>query len=126
MKKRIESPHAPAATAHFSQAIQVGNFIFTAGQIHLTPEGDLLEGTIEEKTHQVMKNLKAVLEAAGASFKDVVKTSVYLTDLAVYPKVKEIYAQYISEPYPARETIGAKELPLGASVEISLIAVKSE
>lgn len=124
MKKRINSPKAPPATAHFSQAIQVGNLIFTAGQIHLNASGEFLKGTIEEETHQVMKNLQAVLEAAGASFKDVVKTSVYLTDLAVYPKVKEIYAEYMSEPYPARETIGAKELPLGADVEISMIAVK--
>jgi 2-iminobutanoate/2-iminopropanoate deaminase len=125
MKKRIDSPHAPAATAHFSQAIQAGNLIFTAGQIHLNASGELLTGTIEEETHQVMKNLKAVLEAAGASFKDVVKASVYLTDLSVYPKVKEVYASYMSEPYPARETIGANELPLGARVEISMIAVKA-
>lgn len=124
MKKKIESSNAPAATAHFSQAIMVGNLIFTAGQIHLTPSGDLLQGTIEEQTHQVMKNLKAVLEAAGATFADVVKTTVYLTDLSVYPKVKEVYSSYVSEPYPARETIGAKELPMGATVEMSMIAIK--
>lgn len=124
MKKKIESSQAPAATAHFSQAIQVGNLIFTAGQIHLTAAGELLRGTIEEETHQVMKNLQAVLKAANASFKDVVKTTVYLTDLSVYPRVKEIYASYMSEPYPARETVGVKDLPLGARVEMSMIAAK--
>lgn len=126
MKKKIVSAAAPAATAHFSQAIQVDNLIFTAGQIHLTNEGKLVAGTIEEQTHQVMKNLRSVLEAAGVSFKDVVKVTVYLTDLTVYDQVKAVYATYMEEPYPARETIGVKELPLGARIEMSMIAVKGE
>ena len=124
MKHSIETPDAPKAIGPYSHAIIAGNMIFTSGQIHLTPEGKLVDGTIEEITHQVMKNLKAVLEKSGASFKDVVKTTIYLTDMAVYPKVNEVYSGYVNEPYPARETVCVKELPLGARIEISMIAAK--
>lgn len=90
----------------------------------MTPEGTLLQGTIKEQTHQVMENLKAILEEAGSSLADVVKTTAYITDMSVYEKVIEVYRSYMSEPYPARETVCVKELPLGASVEISVVAVK--
>lgn len=125
MRTIIETIKAPSpGSAPYSQAIVMGNMIFTAGQIPLLPEGTLLEGTIEEKTHQVMKNLQAVLTAADASFADVVKTTIYVTDMADYGKVNEVYASYLSPPYPARETICVKALPLGATVEISLVAMK--
>ena len=124
MKTKVETTGAPKATGPFSQAIVSGNFIFTSGQVYLTPEGKLLEGTIEEQTRQIMENLKAILEAAGASFKDVVKTTIYVTDMAVYGKINEVYGSYMAEPYPARETVCVKELPLGAKVEISMIAAK--
>jgi len=122
MKKKIESRNAPEATGPFSQAIIKDGFVFTSGQIYLTPEGKLLEGTIEEKTHQVLKNLKAVLEEADASFGNVVKTTIYVTDMSVYGKINEVYGQYFSDPYPAREVVCVKELPLGAELEISMIA----
>ncbi len=125
MKGKIETPKAPKAAGPYSQAIVAGKMIFTSGQVHLTPEGKLLEGTIEEKTHQVMKNLQAVLTSAGATFADVVKTTIYVTDMSIYSKLNEVYGSYMSDPYPARETICVKALPLGAAVEISMIAIKS-
>lgn len=125
MKQKIETTKAAKAVGPYSQAIVAGNLIYTSGQIHLTPEGKLLEGTIEEQTHQVIKNLQAVLAAAGVSFKEVVKTTIYVTDLANYGKVNEVYGSYFSEPFPARETVQVAALPLGAKVEISLVAVKN-
>jgi 2-iminobutanoate/2-iminopropanoate deaminase len=108
----------------FSPFISRGNLIFTSGQVYLTPEGGLLERNIKEQTHQVMKNLQGVLEKAGVTFKDVVKTTIYLTDMSLYAEVNEIYASYFEEPYPARETVCVKELPLGARLEISMVASK--
>lgn len=124
MKTKIETTNAPKATGPFSQAVVEGNLIYTSGQIHLTPEGKLLEGTIEEQVHQIMKNLQAILQEAGVSFTNVVKSTIYVTDMSVYGKVNEIYGSYFSEPYPAREVVCVKELPLGAKVEISMVAVK--
>ena len=125
MKLRIETTNAPRATGPFSQAIIIEKLVFTSGQVHLTPDGKLLEGTIEEQTHQVMKNLSAILESAGTSLKNVVKTTIYVTDMTHYGKINEVYKSYMSEPFPARETVCVKELPLGARVEVSMIAVKS-
>ncbi|OGC54733.1 hypothetical protein A2797_00925 [candidate division WWE3 bacterium RIFCSPHIGHO2_01_FULL_48_15] len=110
------------AVLPFSKFVKKGNLIFTSGQVHLTSEGKLLEGTIEEQTKLVMENLKAVLSEAGATFEDVAKTTIYVTDMAEYGKINEVYSSYFSEPYPARETVCVKELPLGAKVEISMIA----
>jgi 2-iminobutanoate/2-iminopropanoate deaminase len=109
--------------APFSPSITKGNFVFTSGQIYLK-EGKLIEGTVEEKTHQVMSNLKNVLEKAGASFNDVAKTTIYTTDMSIYGKINEVYSSYFSTKFPARETICVKELPLGAILEISMIAFK--
>ncbi len=125
MKTKIQTAKAPpTGTSPHSQAIVAGNFVFTQGSIYLTPEGKLLEGTIEEQIHQIMKNLKAILEEAGVSFADVVKTTIYTTDMSIYGKINEIYGSYMTDPFPARETVCVKELPLGAKVEISMIAVK--
>ncbi len=124
MKTRIETTGAPKATVPFSQAIVDGNFIYTSGQIYLTTEGKLLEGTIEEQTHQIMKNLKAILEAAGINFSNVVKTTIYVTDMGVYGKINEVYGTYFSDPFPAREVVCVQALPLGANVEISMVAIK--
>ena len=125
MRQKVEADKAPKATGPFSQAIISGNLVFTSGQVYLTPEGKLLEGTIEEQTHQVMKNLQAILEEAGISFANVVKTTIYVTDMANYGKINEVYGSYFSDPFPARETVCVKELPLGAKLEISMIAIKS-
>lgn len=124
MKTKVETAGAPKAAGPYSQAIVQGNMVFTSGQVHLTPEGKLLEGTIEEQTHQVMKNLSAVLAAAGISFADVVKTTIYVTDMSVYGKINEVYGSYMRDPYPARETVCVASLPLGAKLEISMVAIK--
>ncbi|MFA6602831.1 MAG: Rid family detoxifying hydrolase [Candidatus Shapirobacteria bacterium] len=124
MQTKVETVNAPKATGPFSQAIVAGNMVFLGGQIYLTPQGVLLEGTIEEKTHQVMKNLKGILEEAGLNFSNVVKTTIYVTDMSVYGKINEVYGSCMSDPYPARETVCVKELPLGAEVEISMVAMK--
>ncbi|MBI2337657.1 RidA family protein [Candidatus Daviesbacteria bacterium] len=126
MKTKVETNNAPKATGPFSQAVVSGNLVYTSGQVYLTPEGKLLEGSIEEQTHQVMKNLQAILESAGVSFAGVVKTTIYVTDMGNYGKINEVYGSYFSDPYPARETVCVKELPLGAALEISMIAVKPE
>ena len=125
MKTKIETANAPKATGPFSQGVANGNMIFTSGQVYLK-EGKLLEGSIEEQTHQVMKNLKAILEAAGSGFSDVVKTTIYVTDMSLYGKINETYGGYFSEPFPARELVCVKELPLGARLEISMVAIKNK
>jgi 2-iminobutanoate/2-iminopropanoate deaminase len=124
MKTKVSTIKAPQATGPFSQAIVAGDFIFTSGQICLTPEGKLLEGSIEEQIHQIMKNLEAILQEAEVSFANVVKTTIYVTDMAIYKTVNEIYGSYMVEPFPAREVVCVKELPLGARVEISMVAAK--
>src|SRR5690348_15624208 len=125
MKTKVVTDNAPAAgSSPHSQAIVANGFVFTQGSIYLTPEGKLLEGTIEEQIHQIMKNLQAILEASGVTFADVVKTTIYVTDMSLYGAVNNVYGSYMSDPYPARETVCVKELPLGAKVEISMIATK--
>lgn len=122
MNKIIKTPNAPQAIGPYSQAIISGGFIFVSGQIHLTPSGEFVEGTIEEQTHQIMRNLKAILESAKVSFKNVVKVTIYLIDISDFGKVNTVYESYMAKPYPARETVGVKELPRGAKIEISMIA----
>ncbi len=123
MKTHVETTGAPAAGASpHSQAIIANGFVFTQGSIYLTPEGKLLDGTIEEQVQQIMKNLQAILEAAEVTFAEVVKTTIYTTDMSIYGTINEIYGSYMSKPYPARETVCVKELPMGAKVEISMIA----
>ena len=112
-------------TLPFSPSVTKENFVFTSGQVYITKEGKLLEGTIKEQTKQVMENLKEVLEKAGSSFKDVVKTTIYTTDMSLYGRISDTYGSFLSAPYPAREMVCVKELPLGAKVEISMIAFKS-
>lgn len=107
-----------------SYLIVGNNFLFTQGVIYLTTEGKLLEGSTEEQVHQIMKNLQAILEAAGVTFADVVKTTIYMTDMALYGEINKVYGSYFSDPYPAREAVCVKELPLGAKVEISMVAAK--
>jgi 2-iminobutanoate/2-iminopropanoate deaminase len=126
MKTKIETASAPKSTGPFSQGVVNENIIFTSGQVYLTKEGKLLEGSIEEQTHLVMNNLKAILEAAGVTFNDVVKTTIYVTDMSLYGKINEMYGSYFSEPFPARELVCVKELPLGARLEISMVAIKNK
>jgi 2-iminobutanoate/2-iminopropanoate deaminase len=108
----------------FSEFREENGFIFVSGQVPLNADDQMVEGSIEDKTHQVMKNLQKVLESADASFSNVVKATIFLTNMDDFGKVNKVYASYLSEPYPARETICVKALPLGAEIEISIIAAK--
>jgi 2-iminobutanoate/2-iminopropanoate deaminase len=125
MKKRVQTNHAPAAIGPYSQAIVIDNMVYTAGQVGLDPEtGNLVAGGIEEQTHQVLRNQTSVLEAAGASMNDVIKTTVYLSSMADFAAMNAVYAQYFNPDMPpARSTIQAGGLPRGALVEIDCIAV---
>lgn len=123
MKKEIISTDkAPQAIGTYSQAVKVNNTVYMSGQIPLIPETmEMLEGSVEEQIHQVFKNLQAVAEAAGATFENVVKLNIFLTDLSNFPTVNQVMAQYFSEPYPARAAIGVKELPKAADVEMDAV-----
>lgn len=119
----IETDGAPRAVGPYSQAVRSGEWLFLSGQVPLDPgSGELSSGSIEEQTRRVMENVKAVLEAAGASFANVVKTTIYLTDLADFARVNGVYGTYFDEPPPARSTVQVAGLPLGARVEIEMIA----
>lgn len=126
MHQPIVTPDAPKAIGPYSQAVSAaaGRVIFCSGQIPLDPRtGELVKGTIEQETRRVMENLGAVLAAAGAGFGAVVKTTIYLTDLADFTKVNEVYGGYLGEVAPARATVQVAALPRGARVEIDAIAV---
>ena len=121
-KEIISTDKAPQAIGTYSQAVKVGTTVYLSGQIPLIPETmELLEGSVAEQIHQVFKNLSAVAEAAGGSFKDIVKLNVFLTDLSNFPTVNQVMAEYFVEPYPARAAIGVAELPKGAAVEMDAI-----
>lgn len=109
----------------FSESVTKNGFVFISGQVPLTPDDQLLEGSIEEQTHQVMKNLLSILEKEGLGFGDVVKTTIFVIDMANYSKVNDVYASYFNESFPAREFICVKELPIKAQVEISMVAAKN-
>ncbi len=122
--KEIKSQKAPQPVGCYSQAIEAGNLIFCSGQIGIDPEtGKLLEG-IEKQTEQVLKNLKAVLEAGNSSLDRVVKTTIYLTNIQDFQKVNEIYSKFFGSQKPARATVEVKSLPKGALIEIEAIALK--
>lgn len=122
--RQITTDKAPSAIGPYSQAVIANGFLFTAGQIALDPvAGQIVAGGIVEQTERVMENLSAVLAAAGASWKDVVKTTVYLHDLSHFPTVNEIYGRWLGDARPARSTVQVPGLPRGALVEIDAIAV---
>jgi 2-iminobutanoate/2-iminopropanoate deaminase len=124
MKKQIQTNAAPAAIGPYSQAIQAGGFIFYSGQIPLDPEsGTMVEGGIVEQTRQVMSNMKAILSASKRDFSDIVKTTIYLTNLADFATVNEIYGEFFTDVPPARACVQVAALPKGAQVEIEWIAV---
>jgi 2-iminobutanoate/2-iminopropanoate deaminase len=119
----IQTDKAPKAIGPYSQAIKIDGFLFTSGQIALDPAtGKLIDGDISAQTRRVLENLKAVLESGGSSLDLIIKATVYLTDLANFSKMNEVYAEYLGHTKPARSTVGVAALPLGASVEIDLVA----
>ena len=125
-KKVIRSEAAPAPVASYSQAIKAGKFLFCSGQIPIDPRtGSLVPGGIEDQTRRVLENLGAVLEAAGASYRDVLKCTVFLTDLQDFETMNGVYSTYFVEAPPARSTVQVVALPRGARVEIEAIALLS-
>ena len=122
-RRAISTAGAPAAVGPYSQGIASGNLLFTAGQAALDPSsGALVEGGIEPETERVMANLTAVLDAAGCGWDDVVKATIFLTNMAEFATVNAIYGRFVSDPPPARSTVGVAALPKGARVEIEVIA----
>ncbi len=127
MKQRIHSAEAPPAVGPYSQAIAAGPFVFCSGQIPLHPDGSSW-GTadVAAQTRQVLLNLTAVLKSAGLTLADVVKTTVFLTDLGDFAAMNGVYSEFFSEPHPARSTLQVSALPRGANVEIEAVAFKSQ
>ena len=122
--RNVHTEAAPAAIGPYSQAVSAGNMLFTAGQIALDPAtGQIVPGDVTAQTERVMKNLSAVLESGGASWSDVVKTTVYLIDMADFPRVNEVYGRVIGDARPARSTVQVSGLPRGVLVEIDAVAV---
>jgi len=124
MKKAVHTDKAPKAIGPYSQAIMANGLIFVSGQIPIDPEkGEIVSSTIEEQAHQVFKNIKAILEEAGSSMADVVKATVYLSDMNDFARMNTVYAQYFPEPYPARAAFQVARLPRDVKIEVEVIAL---
>lgn len=124
-KKIINTADAPAPIGPYSQAVQVGTMLFVSGQVPINPAtGNVEAKTIEEEAEQVMKNLRAVLHEAQMDFNNVVKTTIFLSDMSLFAQVNEVYSKYFTGDYPARETVAVKGLPKAVNVEISVIAAR--
>lgn len=124
MKETISTENAPSAIGPYSQAVKVGNFVFCSGQIPIDPAtGEFVSEEVTDQTRQVLKNLSAVLEAAGSSLANVVKTTVFLVDMNDFAQMNEVYAEFFSENKPARATVQAARLPRDTRVEIDCIAI---
>jgi 2-iminobutanoate/2-iminopropanoate deaminase len=125
MKKIINTSNAPAPIGPYSQAVEVGDLVFVSGQIPADPStGDIISGDIKLETRQVMENIKAILSEASLSFDNVIKTSIFLTDMLSFAHVNEVYGTYFTGKFPARETVQVAALPKNVNVEISVIAAK--
>ncbi len=126
MKKIITTVNAPAPIGPYNQAVMAGNTLYLSGQIALNPiDGELVISDIKAETRQVMQNIKAILTEAGMSFDQIVKTSIFITDMNNFASINEVYGSYFEKDYPARETVQVSRLPKDVNVEISVIAIKS-
>lgn len=124
-KKIIKTQNAPAPIGPYSQAVKCGNLLFVSGQVALkVGSNDLNNANITEETNQVMQNIQAILEQANMEFKNVIKTTIFLSDMALFSQVNEVYAKYFNADFPARETVAVLGLPKNANVEISVIAAE--
>lgn len=127
MKIIINTSNAPAPIGPYNQAVLVNGSLYVSGQIAIDPgTNELVMASIEEETHQVLKNVSAILDEASFSFDDVVKTTIFLSDMSLFPKVNEIYGSYFTGEFPARETVAVAGLPKGVNVEISVTAIKQD
>ncbi len=124
MKKIINTVKAPKPIGPYNQAVMANNTLYVSGQIPMNPAtSELVKGDVKEQTRMVMENLKAILKEAGMDFSDVVKCSIFISDMKDFPKINEVYGEYFTEEPPARETVQVAGLPLGVDVEISCIAI---
>jgi 2-iminobutanoate/2-iminopropanoate deaminase len=124
-KKIINTANAPAPIGPYNQAVMAGNMLFISGQIPINPAtGNIEAKDISAEAHQVMQNLKSVLSEAGMDFSHAVKTTIFLSDMALFSEVNEVYGRYFTGDFPARETVAVKGLPKGVNVEVSMIAAK--
>ncbi len=125
-KQIINTEKAPAPIGPYNQAVKAGDLIFVSGQIAIVPAtGELVSSSITEEAHQVMANLKAILDEAKITFEHIVKTTIFLSDMALFAEVNAVYGSYFNGDYPARETVAVKGLPKGVNVEISVVATVS-
>ncbi len=123
-KQIIKTMNAPAPIGPYNQAVQAGNWLFISGQVAIVPAtGELITTGVKDETVQVMKNLHAILTEANISFENIVKTTIFLSDMSLFAEVNEVYGSYFTGEYPARETVAVKGLPRNVNVEISMIAV---
>ena len=126
MKKIIHTTNAPAPIGPYSQGVVANGFLFASGQIAINPENnELNNSTLDEETHQVMRNIKAMLVEAEYEFEHIIKTTIFLSDMSLFAEVNEIYGSYFKSDFPARETVAVKGLPKGVTVEISITAYKA-
>ncbi len=123
MKQPVSTKNAPDAP-FLSQAIISNGTIYVSGQIHSKPDGSVVEGSVKEKLDQIMQNIAEILKAADAKINDVVKVVIYVTDMSQMPELNEVYPSYFTEPFPVREAVGVQALPLGATIELSVVASK--
>ncbi len=124
MKHIIKTDKAPAPIGPYNQAVRTGECLFISGQIAIDPSiNEVIQGSVKDEAHQVMQNLKAILDEAKLTFEHVVKTTIFLSDMNLFGDVNEVYGSYFNGDYPARETVAVKGLPKGVNVEISMIAV---
>lgn len=125
MTEIVKTDKAPQAIGPYSQAVKCGNTLYVSGQIYIDPStGEMIEGSMTDKVNRVMDSIKAIIEASGMTMKDVVKVTIFLTDMGTFPTVNKAYAAYFTENFPARETVQVAGLPKNAEVEISCVACK--
>jgi 2-iminobutanoate/2-iminopropanoate deaminase len=122
MKTRISTDSAPKADHILSQGIVANGTVYVSGQIHSRPDSTVVDGSVREKVEQIMQNISEILKSAHASLDDIVKVVIYVTDMAQMPELNEVYPAYFKEPFPVREAVCVQALPLGATIEISVIA----
>lgn len=125
-KKQYQTPDAPSAPKFLSQAVESQGLVFVSGQVHCKPDNTIVEGSVKDKVDQIMQNISAILESTGAKVSDIVKVVIYVTDMGQMPELNEVYPSYFTEPYPVREAVCVQALPLGATIEISVVAERSQ